>query len=343
MQDYSDVVLNLFRTRQDPDADAVISAYFPRDKSLLKSHLDSLVDNGSAIPNDAHLSLKKLFKDMRLEASKFDETELENGQIFFSRNASDIMLLLGFMSLPYCYAAANGAEVLVRSKRILEDPASRLMDTASFVFDVTNDKAFTPKGAAMISILRVRLLHAATRWYINNSGDWDSKKFGKPINQEDMAGTNLSFSLMTVRGLRKLGKFVTPKSAFQYIDYWNKIGLLLGLAPELLPKSNRDTFALERNIRVRQFGPSESGRKLTTSLLKYYEYATKDSPLEGFSKSFMNFLLGDKVSRMIDLEVKDYDRLVFKPYKLFTSFRTFFFKSQDSYAKAFARFKENKA
>lgn len=342
MQDYSDDLLNSFRTRQDPDADAVIAAYFPNDKNLLQAHLNHINDNSATLPDDVYLSLGELLGTVRSQAKNFDKEELKKGHRFFSNYASDIMLLLGFMSLPYCYAAANGAQVLVKSRRILNDPASRLMDTASFVFEVMSPEAFLPQGKGLVSILKVRLLHAATRWYINNEGSWDSKLLGHPINQEDMAGTNLSFSLITVRGLRKMGKFITPESAFNYINYWNKIGLLMGLDKELLPKTNKETFALERNIRVRQFKNSEAGTVLTQSLLKYYQQATKDSPLEGYSKTFMNYLLGDKVSRMIGLEIENYDRLVFKPYQLFISFRGFFFDSQDSYAKAFARFKENK-
>ena len=342
MQDYSDDLLDSLRTRQDPDADAVIAAYFPRDKNLLQAHLNHLTDNSANLPNSTYAPLDELFGIVRSHAENFDKEELIKGQKFFSNYASDIMLLLGFMSLPYCYAAANGAEVLVRSKRILNDPASRLMDTASFVFEVMSPEAFLPQGKGLVSILKVRLQHAATRWYINNEGGWDSKVFGDPINQEDMAGTNLSFSLITVRGLRKLGKFITPESAYHYISYWNKIGLLMGLDKEFIPKNNKETFALERNIRVRQFKNSEAGKVLTKSLLEYYQDATRDSPLEGYSKTFMNYLLGDKVSRMIGLEIENYDRLVFKPYQLFISFRGFFFEAQDSYAKAFARFQENK-
>lgn len=342
MQDYSADLLNSFRSRQDPDADEVISSYFPHQKKLLQVHLDYLNDNSANLPDMASLPLKKLLGDIKSVANEFDETEVKKGQAFFDHYASDIMLLLGFMSLPYCYAAANGAKVLIKSKRIIEDPASRLRDTATFVFDVASPKAFEPEGKALASILKVRLQHAAIRWYISSGSDWDAESLGKPINQEDMAGTNLSFSLIVVRGLRKLGKFVPPVTAYNYICYWNKVGLLLGLAPELLPQSNKESFALEKNIRLRQFGASEEGIALTQSLLRYYEKATVDSPIEGFSKTFINYLLGDKVSKLIGLEIKNYDRLVFKPYKLFVSFRGFFFDSQDSYAKAFARFKESK-
>lgn len=335
--------LDAFRGLQDPLADRVIEKYFPANKDLLQLHLSSLAQNNDVLSEDAFEELVLLHDSMAQLSATFSSEDLARGQDFFNDYASDIMLLLGFLSLPYCYAAAYGAEVLVQSRRILEDPARRLMDTASFVFDVTHKKAFDASGKALVSILRVRLLHAATRWYINQSGKWDSKEKGKPINQEDMAGTNLSFSLIAIRGLRKLGKFIEPKKAFDYIDYWNKIGLLLGLNPDLIPRNNKEAFHLEKEIRFRHFKTSEAGLQLTNSLYRYYEKAVLDSPLEGLTKAFMIHLLGDKVARQLGLEIGNYERLVFKPYQMFMNFRSYFFASQDSYAKAFARFKDTKA
>ncbi|OEK04783.1 oxygenase MpaB family protein [Roseivirga misakiensis] len=339
---YSEDILDSLRFKQDELADKVIQQYFPQKKALLQEQLQGLVNNTDELSSNADQSLVDLLTSMRKQIDQLDEGVLAEGQAFFDEFASDIMLLLGFMSLPYCYAAKNGAEVLVRSNRILENPAQRLNDTAEFVFDVTHKNAFKPEGKALMSILKVRLMHAATRWYVSKDKTWDNKKFGAPVNQEDMAGTNLSFSLLTIRGLRKLGKLMTAESAFGYINYWNKIGELLGLDPLLLPENNREAAVLERKIRQRQFGYSEAGKTLTMSLLKYYEFATINSPLEGKVKTFMNFLIGNYISNMIGLEINDFDRAVFKPYQLFLGFRNYFFNTQDSYAAAYTRFKETK-
>lgn len=328
------------RKQSDPLADAVINIYFPSEREALQECLSALNDNSSKLPSKAHSCLKNLYTDVWDQAEKLPIEELKAGQQFFNRHASDIMLLLGMLSLPYCYAAANGAEVLVKSKRILEEPEKRLLETAEFVFNVTSPDAFKPKGKALTDILKVRLMHAAARWYAKNMGDWNVELLGEPVNQEDMAGTNLSFSLIVVRGLKKLGKKVSSGEALEYINYWNLLGRLLGLRSELLPHTSKEAYVLERNIRERQFRPSESGRRLTNSLLQYFETATIDSPLEGRSNSMVAFLLGESVSDILDIKNSADDQLLFQPYRYFFKIQNVLNVKSDSYAAALKQFKE---
>src|SRR5690349_20672991 len=47
-----------------------------------------------------------------------DEEKLLKGSRFFIRHSDTIMSLLGLLSLPYCYAAADGAMVLYLTERL---------------------------------------------------------------------------------------------------------------------------------------------------------------------------------------------------------------------------------
>lgn len=330
--------LNHFRNQTDPLADEVIEAYFPQDKALLHQHLETLTSNSSQLTDEAKASLKTLYQDIQTKADLIPSKDLELGQRFFDQHASDIMLLLGLLSLPYCYAAAKGAEVLVRSKRILEEPERRLLETAEFVFDMMNSQAFEAKGKALSSVLKVRLMHAAARWYAKK-GAWNTAELGEPVNQEDMAGTNLAFSLIVVRGLKKLGKSVSNQQAMTYIRYWNQIGALLGVDERLLPDTNKSSYILERNIRERHFQSSEAGKKLTKSLLSYFEKATIDSPVKGQSTSFVAFLLGEQVSGLLGIENTRFDAAIFQPYKYFYKIQNVLTLRSDSYSKALIQYK----
>ena len=175
---YSQETLDRFRLEGDALADAVVKSYFPTQKTELQSILDTLLTNASELPSTISPEFRLLYKSVFKSFSDSEAIKMTEGQKFFAKNASDIMLLLGFLSLPYCYAAAKGAEVLGRSNRIITEPAKRLLETAEFVFEITEPNAFSPEGRGFVSILKVRLIHAVIRWYINQSGNWDQEFFG---------------------------------------------------------------------------------------------------------------------------------------------------------------------
>lgn len=324
---------------QDPYADAVIANYAPQDLREMHAALDALQTNADAFPAHTKDSLQMLYKEIKKQHAKVDQEVWEKGFDFFNQHASDIMLLLGFLSLPYCYAAANGAEVLVRSKRIMADPEKRLLETAEFVFDVMSPNAFAPNGKGLVSILKVRLMHAMSRWFVVQSEGWNSKAYGLPINQEDMAGTNLAFSLIVTRGLKKLGQELSATEVMDYVRYWNGIGAMLGVKEELLPQTIKEAYLLERNIRERQFQSSSAGKQLTEVLLAYFRKATVESPFEGQSDAFVSFLLGENISNLLGLQTGTVQRLRFEPYQFLLRFQHRLGLQKDSYGKAFQQFK----
>lgn len=338
---YTNELLDGARQKQDELADKVISYYFPERKKELQDLLVHVEDNNYRPDPKAHETLRLLWQNVFQNPALTDKDLLRTGQAFFSKHSSDLMLLLGFLSLPYCYAAANGAEVLVRSNRIKEEPEKRLLETGEFVFDVMAPNAFASDGKALASIFKVRLMHATIRYYVGLDKSW-SEEFGKPINQEDLAGTNLSFSLIPMRGLRNLGKNIVGEESLGYIRYWNLVGELLGLQPGLLPESMKAANVLERKIRKRQFRKSEAGVVLTDSLLNYFEKATQGTELEGKSKPFVHFLLGENVAKTLGLEVELVRQRLFQPIPKFIKLKNVFLSKEDSYLNSLNRFQEQK-
>lgn len=339
---YTNKLLDDSRNEQDSLADEVVSFYFPDRKNELRELLLLVTSNRYEPMENVPEVFRLLWQDVFRNPALADLELQQKGQQFFSRNSSDLMLLLGFLSLPYCYAAANGAEVLIRSNRIKAEPEKRLLETAEFVFDVMAPNAFDSDGKGLASIFKVRLMHATIRYYVQQDNSWQAS-YGKPINQEDLAGTNLSFSLIPMRGLRGLGKNFAGAESLAYIRYWNLVGALLGLKPALLPESMKAANVLERKIRKRQFKKSEAGSVLTSSLLNYFERATRGTELEGKSRPFVHFLLGDSVAGLLGLEVDELNRRLFKPIPRFIKFKNVFLNKQDSYLNSLNHFVEQKA
>ncbi len=270
---------SLERWRQvgDPQGDA----FFAQHKEQIRNWFKTI---------DTNLAIKNLPPGATPELPAWaDPVLLRKGVSFFEANSKNILLMLGYLSLPYCYAAANGAKVLYSTGRIKIQTRKRLAETAQFVLDVCEPNSLASNGKARASAFKVRMIHAAIRHSLL-AGGWDTQSYGVPVNQEDMAGTNLSFSFIILRGLRQSQVKFSTSEALAFIHLWNVISYLLGLDESLIPHTLEDAALLERLIAKRNFRPSPEGTELAEALMLCLE---ETSPFpKGFAVHYSRFLLG---------------------------------------------------
>lgn len=269
--------------------------------SFLKDHpevyrtLQKIIFNRDLAGFNATGPLKTLIAEVHLPVWTNKES-LDRGGDFFRRHAQEIFGVLGLYSLPYCYAGANGVQVLYHSKRIRTEPAKRLLETAQFVLEVCEPGAFTSDGKGFVSILKVRLMHAAARHYAREVITHE-----EPVNQEDMLGTMLAFSLIVVRGLRKLGIQVEDRNTNDYFHLWHTIGHMLGIQDQWLPATIRQASQLERQIRNREFKFSPEAEELTSVLINHID-AENSSGIPVRANQLMAFFLGEEVGACLGLK-----------------------------------------
>jgi hypothetical protein len=131
--------------------------------------------------------------------------------------------------------------------------------------------------------------------------------WGHPVNQEDLAGTNIAFSYIILLGLYQ-GKYpVLPEEAESFLHTWRFVGYLLHIDEALLPASFAEAAALEQAIKQRHFKHSEEGEILTTDLIKHYKESFPK--VAGyFVDSQIRYYVGPEVSRFLGISespVKD--------------------------------------
>ncbi len=294
------------RLQGDPEADRFIREVFA--DAAQKAGLQHALQK--TVGNDYLDDFKQAYPgyDFIIGSDKLpkwaDTRKMKAGAVFFSRHSEMIMSLLGLMSLPYCYNAAKGAMVLYLSERIRNDTTRRLFETTLFVWDVMAPDAFTAGAKGFSEILKVRVMHAAVRFYTLKSGKWNDA-WGTPINQEDMAGTNLSFSLIVIRGLRLLGFTVSKDEAEAFLHLWNVIGSLTGLEDELIPENPKMAQRIDRIIDSRQFIRSAHGLELTHSLTRHILSVNKTKATDHDILGLMRYLLGKDISDQLGISVPD--------------------------------------
>lgn len=176
--------------------------------------------------------------------------------------------VLGSRSLVLGYASPGGNKPLVMSGRLVEQASKRLNETARFVQAVCRPGGMRPFAEGWRIALKVRLIHAQVRRMILRGGGWDAAAWGAPINQHDMAGTTLLFSVSIIDGLRKLGMSVGAEEAESYVHLWRWTGRVMGVHADVLPASEHEAMRLVELIEATTGAPDDDARALTRALFQ---------------------------------------------------------------------------
>ena len=321
--------LNQNRLIGDPLADYLVNQIF--DKKEQANFYRILQMDAASVMDAEDSELKSFLMDVRPLPQWFDAERILKGQKFYKKFAMPIMTLLGGLSLPYCYAASPGNKALYLSDKMRKSPGKRLVDTADFIITVSTALNISENSEAQISINKLRLIHAVARYYLLNSSKW-SIEWGIPINQEDMAGTNLAFSYIIVKGLQKSGYMITEREKENFLALWRYIGYQLYIQDELLPSTLKEAERLEQAIRKRHFQESEEGFTLAKELITYYKTMTKgmDSYL---LESQIRYWLGPLAADCVGLKADKLKDTLVQTLNLFQESTNFYKVDSRSFTK----------
>ncbi|MGY6559158.1 MAG: oxygenase MpaB family protein [Nitritalea sp.] len=299
-KNYTDARLQEARQQGDPLADAAVEALLAQPACI--EEINAANSWWETAPPHWPEPLKALHTAFRERPFPLEEAAIREAQAFFYRQHAWYLSLLGLYSLPYCYAFADGAQVLVRSKRITEDIGTRLTETALFVLNSFKPGSFLEDQEVLLTLWRVRLIHAFSRYFIRRyARDWQPE-WGTPINQEDLIGTNLAFSLIVVRGMVKVGEHPGEKTYRALLHYWKVIGYYLGLDVETYwSEDPKEMFQLEKRIRQRNLRASAAGKVLMDALQGYYRTQFQDATLLALSQQLLRFFMGEEAADAVGL------------------------------------------
>jgi hypothetical protein len=218
-------------------------------------------------------SLPPLFKDYFLNNQNFpnwiDKEKIKVAEKLFLSIGPEYGTCLICRSLPVGYVSANVVKLLTTtgylSSNVKTGTAKRLLETSQFILNVMKKDTFRKNTIGVKHILKVRFIHAMVRYHLSKNS-WDAKKYGEPINQEDMSLTILTFSIGAILGLDKLNIKLSLYEKDAMVHYWAVVGDLIGMNPELNPQNFNKGKNLYDSILSRQAKPSEDGVVLTRAL-----------------------------------------------------------------------------
>jgi hypothetical protein len=309
--------LGEWRHVADEPADRAVAAYFAaRDGQPAGALVGSLVQHLDLPPEQRVPAIAEFSATAGSLPPWADRSRMARGQAYFGDWALHQFTALYLASLPSAYAASRGVHVLWLTARLERDPERRLNETAQFLMDVTAPGSFGPAGHAVDRILHVRLMHAAVRWLIDHGNGVDrpadadpavlptrpmwAASWGRPANQEDLAGTLLTFTTVVLDAFANSGVESSAAGAEDFFHLWTVIGHVLGIHDPLIPRDIAEGRRLQAAIFGRQQEASAVGKDLTATLLGLLK-GHLPGPVAALAPAMARRYIGDRVADMIGI------------------------------------------
>lgn len=322
---WSDAELDALRRVGDPLADDLVAEIFADGdvdavRKLLRHLVDNehpllVVDDADRLPPALMVHVERYFAMSDAALPELAPAIVEAGEKVFELHGPEVLMTLCCYSLPASYTAKKGVHVLAQTGRLESHPKRRLIETTQMVVDVMSPGGLAIRASAashgkgIRSAQKVRLMHAAIRHLIvGKDGKAWLDAYDLPINQEDLAGTLMTFSQIVLDGLERLGAPLVEAQREAYLYAWQAIGRIMGIREELIPTDLAAARVLTDTIKRRQTARSDAGDALTKALLELMEQFVP-GVLRGLPPTMLRFFLRDD-ARYLELPPADWTRVL---------------------------------
>lgn len=348
---FDDALLDRLSRQGDPEADVVVAAHMAAsgqtDAGALVRDIGAALafapTNATGPDQGADGPLQRYLHSAPPLPDWVDPALCERAASVFLDNALGIGQSLFCASLPEAYASARGARVLTLTARLTRDPVRRISETAQMVYDVVTRDGLVPvaaveqrgaTGVGYADARRVRLMHAAVRWFILHDPSVEHRRgvptsssvesvesvwfdeWGMPLNQEDLLGTLMTFTVAVFEALERSGAALDDDEAEAYLHRWCIVGYLIGIDADLLPLDLATARSLTATIRRRQQQPSADGRELTAALIRPLRASLPVPPLRGAVPAVIRHLITPRIAGMIGIRATGWELIVDGPLRL---------------------------
>lgn len=297
---WSNTFLDKYRNMGDHLADSVIQSLEESNElETVNDVLEHLATNDQALPANLPKVMVDYLEQTSILPDWADMEKIAIAEKFFSSHGPlfGVVLLCG--SLPTLYAGGlGGAQILMATTQFTKHYGRRAGETLRFILDVLEPNGLASGGKGLRTIQKVRLMHAAIRYYAHKSPKaWPAQPdWGQPINQEELTGTFLAFSSKALDDIAKLKVDISEEEQEAYFHTWKVAAHLLGIEPEMVPSSRADAALLWERIAERNFMRTKDGVKLAECHVEFLKKVIPGHLVDGMAVSLMRYLMGRKMT-----------------------------------------------
>ena len=211
--------------------------------------------------------LENFFRSVERVPPWVDWNQLQLAGEVLIRPGALSLLAVAFGGLIFSYGSPAGNKPLMHTEKLLKFASKRLSETGEYMLQVCLPGGLLRGHQGYELSIRSRITHANVRRMLLRSDWWKVDDWGIPINQLDLCVTNIQFSVMLVRNMRKLGVVITQDEEDAVINLWRYAGLLMGVNRELIVTSSHEADRISEFSKLTNGLPDEDSEELVSALL----------------------------------------------------------------------------
>lgn len=251
----------------DPQMEKVI-AWVMENPKLHRSYFETALFQGLDHLEHQIPELEQFFQHIETTPKWLEPKKLQHALEFTHRLGINNGFILRDLSLMAGYLFPGFNQPLMLTGALNKQAGTRLAETTKWWMDITEDQGLQRFHAGFTSTIYVRFIHALVRYQLQKGQKWDAETWGIPINQFDLAMTNLAFSSVVLIGIRGLGIFPSTQDTDSFLHFWRYVGWLMGVDEKWLIEQESEGWKLLYWMQFVHPKSDESSAALGSSLSK---------------------------------------------------------------------------
>lgn len=229
-------------TQSDPLADSFVEWTKTQPPGVGRRLLEQALEHGIEQVKEAPEELVKLMTQVETLPEWVDYDTLVHGQETMLRLGRVATSALKNISLMGGYYNSAVSKPLAMTGQLSKRAYGRTAETSHYAFNIMNSKGLKVGSEGFKDTLRVRVMHTMIRQKLLADPKWKTEEWGIPINQSDMAGTGLQFSITLIISVMLFGFRLDKYERESVIHLWRYASFLMGVEDEYNPKNFKEAL-----------------------------------------------------------------------------------------------------